>query len=116
MFNIIKRATDICKMFKIDPGSVTEIKDVYEMYKGVPTLYGTVLKYMSSEETPMIHILLLSGWHKDYVCKTNADAIRIVRDLQHNSFTQSMIGQVLGISQGKVSQMARAKNIARKDE
>ena len=115
MFNLIRRATDICSKFKIDPNTLTSVSDIYDFFKGEPLLYGTVLKY-HNEKTNVICIVLTGGWYKQYICNGKPDVVRIIRDLQHHSFKQKQIADILGISPSQVSTLSRAKNIANHEE
>ena len=115
MFNIIRRATDICSRLKIDPNCVQSINDIYDFFKGEPILYGTCIRYHTGKEG-VICIVLTGGWHKQYVCNGKPDVVRIIRDLQDHSFKQKQIADILGISPSQVSTLSRVKNIAHKKE
>lgn len=115
MFNLIRRATDICSKLKIDPNDLTSISNIYDFFKGQPLLYGTVLKYHNGENG-VICIVLTAGWHKKYTCNRKPDVVRIIRDLQYHSFKQNQIADILGISQAQVSALSRSKNIAKREE
>lgn len=115
MEHLIKRATDICSKFKIDPNTLTYVSNIYDFFKDEPFLYGTVLKY-HNEKTNVICIVLTGGWHKQYVCNDKSDVVRIIRDLQYHSFKQKQIADILGILQSQVSTLSKAKNIANHKE
>ena len=115
MEHLIKRASKLCSILEIDPNTLTSVSDIYDFFKDESILYGTVLKY-HNEKTNVICIALTSGWHKQYVCNDKPDVVRIIRDLQSNSFKQKQIADILGISQSQVSTLSRAKNIANHEE
>lgn len=114
MKNLIKRAQEMCAKLKIDPEEIVEIKNITDQFRGTngPTIIGTSIKYFK-DEFPIYAILLLSGWCKEFPCNgSKPDLVHTIRLMKHNSFKQTQIAQILGISQGQVSQLSRAKNIA----
>lgn len=114
--SIIKRTEDICKKRGIDTSTITEIKDIFATVKGVDTVYGTSIRY-KKDDYIVICVTLLSGWYKQYSYRgSQADSVRIVRDLRRNSFTQKQCASIMGVSASQIANLERSKNISDKED
>ena len=100
--NLIKRAISICNTNNIDCEDVYAIFNIYSYIGDHQYLYGTVLKYEKGD-AKVIYISLESGWYKQYSFRSEkVDSIRIIRDLERNSFTRRQISDIMGISRDEL--------------
>lgn len=109
MFDLLRRASDICAKYRIDPATLISVSNIYDFFKNEKCLYGTVLKYEKGDAM-VIFITLVSGWYKQYVFRSEKlDSIRIIRDLERNSFSRRMISDIMGMSRDELERLTTCR-------
>jgi hypothetical protein len=108
MYNLLRRATDICKRLDIDTSDLVQVSDIYERYGGkddpFTTLVGTYLIYKNND-TLKLCVVLNSGWYKRYSVNGKVDTIFAIRDMKKNGFRIDTIATILSMTPEQVIEM-----------
>ena len=113
MYNLLRRATDICKRLDIDTSDLIQVSDIYERYGGkddpFPTQVGTYLIYKNND-TLKLCVVLNSGWYHRYSVSGKVDTIFAIRDMKRNGFSINTIAMILSIPPEQVMEMGGFNN------
>jgi hypothetical protein len=107
MYNLLRRATDICKRLDIDTSDLVQVSDIYERHgkdDPFPIQVGTYLSYRNND-TLKLCVVLNSGWYKRYSVSGKVNTIFAIRDMKKNGFPIDTIAMILSMTPEQVMEM-----------